>query len=163
MSNFHSDTRGRRWSLIWAHLFSCAVRREEHCKQISLACVRSARNVWDTLGLPPLVCMCDFPVYTAQAPDCSAVELSKVGPGLGALPSPKLLRFKFSGTSQRHRLDWACVLCPSQVRAAQVTRCLVSTFSQFGGLPWSQKLGFLGAQPEHHLRCAVCLLWRPGL
>ena len=32
MSNFHPDTRGRRWSLIQAHLFSCAVGREEHCK-----------------------------------------------------------------------------------------------------------------------------------
>ena len=28
--------------------------REEHCKQISLACVGSARSVWATLGLPPL-------------------------------------------------------------------------------------------------------------
>ena len=38
------------------HLFSltCSVGREEHCKQISLACVGSACNVWATLGLPPL-------------------------------------------------------------------------------------------------------------
>ena len=28
--------------------------REEHCKQISLACVGSARSVWATPGLPPL-------------------------------------------------------------------------------------------------------------
>ena len=54
-------------------------------------------------------------------------ELSEVGPGLHALPMSKLLRFRFSGTSQRRRLGWACVLCPAQVRAAQVTRCLVST------------------------------------
>ena len=27
----------------------------EHCKQISLACVGSARSVWATLGLPPLM------------------------------------------------------------------------------------------------------------
>ena len=26
-------------------------------------------------------------------------------------------------------------------------------------LPWSQLLSFLGALQEHHLRCAVCLLW----
>ena len=84
-------------------------------------------------GLAPAHGACAFPIYTAQAPDCSAVELSKVGPGLGALPSPKPLRFKFSGTSQRHRLDWAYVLCPSQVRAAQVNRCLANTVSQFGG------------------------------
>ena len=53
-------------------------------------------------------------------------ELSEVGPGLHALPRSKPLRFRFSGTPQRRRLGWACVLCPSQVRAAQVTRCLVS-------------------------------------
>ena len=29
--------------------------REEHCKQISLACVGSAHSVWATLGLPPLM------------------------------------------------------------------------------------------------------------
>ena len=43
-----------------------------------------------------------------------------------ALPRSKLLRFRYSGSPQRHRLGWACVLCSSQVRAAQVTRCLAS-------------------------------------
>ena len=54
VSNFHPDTRGRRWSFIQANLFSCATGREEHCKQISLVCVGSACSVWATLGLPPL-------------------------------------------------------------------------------------------------------------
>ena len=91
--------------------------------------------------------VCAFPVYTAQAPGYSAGELSKAGPGLQALPRSKLLRFRFLGTPQRRRLGWACVLCPSQVRAAQVTRCLLSTL----------------------LRCAVRLItslvpaaWFPG-
>ena len=53
-------------------------------------------------------------------------ELSEAGPGLHALPRSKSLRFRFSGIPQRCRLGWACVLCPSQVQAAQVTRCLVS-------------------------------------
>ena len=53
-------------------------------------------------------------------------ELSEAGPGLRALPSSKPLRFRFSGTPQRHRLGWACVLCPFQFRATQVTRCLAS-------------------------------------
>ena len=35
-------------------MFNCAVGREEHCKQISLACVGSVHSVWATLGLPPL-------------------------------------------------------------------------------------------------------------
>ena len=43
-----------------------------------------------------------------------------------ALPRSKPLRFRFLGSPQRRRLRWACVLCLSQVRAAQVTRCLVS-------------------------------------
>ena len=29
--------------------------------------------------------------------------------------------------------------------------------------PWSQPLCFLGAPQEHHLRCAICLLWRADL
>ena len=36
------------------HLFSCAVGREGHCKQISLACVGRVCSVWATLGLPQL-------------------------------------------------------------------------------------------------------------
>ena len=38
------------------HFFSltCAVGREEHCKQISLACAGSARSVLATVGLLPL-------------------------------------------------------------------------------------------------------------
>ena len=35
-------------------MFNCAVGREEHCKQTSLACVGSVHSVWATLGLPPL-------------------------------------------------------------------------------------------------------------
>ena len=147
-------------------MFCCAVGKEEHCKQISLACVGSALSVWATLGLPPLG-VCAFPVYTAQAPGCSAGELSKVGPGLRAHPRSTPLRFRFLGTPQRHRLGWACALCPSQVREAQETRCLVNAHSQVGRCilspPLSQSLGFLGAQREHHLRCAMCLLWGADL
>ena len=106
--------------------------REEHCKQISLACVGSARSVWITLGLPQLTTECAFLVYTAEAPGCSAGELSKPGPAFPALLRSKLLRFMFSCTPQSHRLGWVCILCPSQVRAAQVARCLVCTVP--GGL-----------------------------
>ena len=87
----------------------------------------------DHTGFAPDHSMCAFPVYTAQAPVCSSGELSKVGPGFCVLPRSKLLRFRFSGTPQRHRLSWACVLCPSQVGAAQATRCLVSALSPGGG------------------------------
>ena len=80
-------------------------------------------------GFAPAYGVCAFPVYTAQAPGCSAGELSKAGPGLRALPRSKPLRFRFSGTPQRHKLGWACILCPSQVRAAQVTRFLAHALS----------------------------------
>ena len=93
-------------------MFSCAVGRLEHCKQISLACVGSARSVWTTLDLPQLTVVCAFLVCTAQAPGCSAGELSKAGTGLHALLRSKPLRFRFLGTPQRHRLSWACILCP---------------------------------------------------
>ena len=36
-------------------LFSHAVGREEHCKQISLVCVGRAHSVWATLGLSQLM------------------------------------------------------------------------------------------------------------
>ena len=95
--------------------------------------------VWRVLAVfgPHSVCphswhVC-FLVYNVQAPGCSVGELLKADPGSRALPRSKLLRFRFLGTLQRHRLGWACVLCPSQVRAAQVTRYLVSTLSQVGG------------------------------
>ena len=70
-------------------------------------------RVWGALAVfrPHRVCprsprVC-FPVYTAQAPGCS--------PGSGAsvmcTSQPKPLRLRFSGTPQRGRLGWACVLC----------------------------------------------------
>ena len=74
--------------------------------------------------------VCVFLSYTAHAPGCSTGELSKAGPGLSALPRSQPLGFRFSGTPQRHRLGWVCVLYPSQVQAAQVTRCSVSALSQ---------------------------------
>ena len=87
----------------------------------------------DHTGFAPAHGVCAFPVYTAQAPDCSAGELSKASPGVCALPRSKLLRFRFSNTPQRHKLSWPCVLCPSQVRAAQATRCLAIPLFQVAG------------------------------
>ena len=75
-------------------------------------------------GFAPTHTVCTFPVYTAQAPGCSAGELCKVGPRLHALPRSKPLSFRFLGTPQRHSFSCACVLCPSQVWAAQATRYL---------------------------------------
>ena len=48
-------------------------------------------------GFAPIQCVCAFLVYTAQAPGCSAGELSKVGPGLRAFSRSKQLRFRLLG------------------------------------------------------------------
>ena len=126
VSNFHPDTRGRRWSFIQVHLFNCAAEGGTLQTYITGVCGECSQCLGHT-GFAHGVC---FPVYTAQAPGCSTGELSKAGPGLRALPRSKLLRFRFSGTPQRHRLRWVCFLCPSQVGAAQVTRCLERALSQ---------------------------------
>ena len=93
-------------------------------------------RVWGVLSVsgPHWVCPCSqhvcFPSLHCPGSRLLCWELSEVGPGLHALPRSKL--FRFSGTPQRHKLSWACVLCPSQVRAAQTTRCLVSSLSPGG-------------------------------
>ena len=97
---------------------------EKHCKQTSLACVGSAHSVWATLGLSSLSA-CVLSQSTLLWLQVALQKLSKSGPALHALPRSKLLRLRFSGTPQRCRLGWACIFCPSQVRATQVTRCLV--------------------------------------
>ena len=109
--------------------------------------------------------VCAFPVYTAQAPGCSAGELSKAGHGLRALSKSKPLRFRFSGTPQRCTLGWAYVLCPSRVRGAQVTKYLANAHSPGGAgrLTSPVPAALPGAQQERHLRCAVCLLWGADL
>ena len=136
--------------------------REKHCKQIPLACVGTL-----TVSRPHWVCSCSqrvcaFPVYSAQALGCSAGELSKAGPGLHALPRSKLLRFRFLDTPQRPEF---CALPGSEqlrppdswwAHSPQVGQGVLSP-------PQSQPLGFLGAQRESRLRCAVFLFWRADL
>ena len=88
VSNFHPDTRGQRWSLIQAHLFSCAVGREEHCKQIYW-CVGGVLAVPGPHWVSVAHGMCASPVYTAQAPDCSAGSCLKWA--LGCMHFPGLI------------------------------------------------------------------------
>ena len=79
-------------------------------------------------------------------------EPSEAGPALHAPPRSKPLRLRHSGSPQRCRLGWACVLCPSQVRAAQMMRCLVNAVTATYHLCPSLPLGVLGVQPAHLLR-----------
>ena len=98
------------------------------------------------------------PSHTGPAPAHSAYssgsrllcwELCEAGPGLHAPPRSKPLRFRHSGSPQRRRLGWACVLRPSQVRAAQVfgehSRCDLSPLPLL-------LLSFLGVQLAYFLR-----------
>ena len=85
-------------------------------------------------------CVC-FPCLHCLGSRLLCWELSEAGPGLYAPPRSKPFRFRHSGSPQRHRLRWACVLCPSQVQAAQVTRCLVSTVAATYCLPSPCHLG----------------------
>ena len=83
---------------------------------------------------PRSQCMCP------PCPHCSGSRLlcwepSEAGPGLHAPPRSKPLRFRHSGSPQRHKLGWACILCPSQVQAAQVMRCLASAVTATYRLP----------------------------
>ena len=131
VSNFCPDTRRRR-----CHLFrlTCSVLLWggwNTAKYIIGMCGEYLQCM-DHTGFAPAHGTCAFLVYNAQAPACSAEELSKAGTCFPALPRSKLLEFKFSGTPQLHRFVWVYILCPSQVQGAQVTRCLVSTLSKVG-------------------------------
>ena len=87
---------------------------------------------------PHWACPCSRRVCP-PCPHCSGSRLlcqepSEAGPGLHVPPRSKPLRFRHLGSPQRRRLSWACILCPSQVRAVQVMRCFASTVTaQFSG------------------------------
>ena len=73
--------------------------REGRCRQISLVCVGSTRNVPAILGLPPLTGVCFLCLY------CSGPWLRYMERALHCV------RFQFSGIPQMRGLAWACVLC----------------------------------------------------
>ena len=89
-------------------------------------------RVWGVLTVIQLHWICPrsrrvcFPSLHCLGSSLLCQELSDAGPGLHAVPRSKPLRFRFLGTPQRCRLGWACVLYPSHVQAAQMTRCLAS-------------------------------------
>ena len=137
--------------------------REAGTLQTSLACV-GRFSVWAPLGLPPFT-VCVLSQSTLLRLQLLCWELSKVDPGLHALPGSKPLMFRFLGTPQRRRLGWACGLWPSQVQAAPASRCLASALSpDLGGggclitspVPAAWLPGCTVGAP---LRCAMCLLW----
>ena len=138
MANFHPDTSGQRWSLVQVHLFSPAVRREGHCRQISLACVGSTCSVPATLGLARLT------ARVLSRLHCSSSRLLYRERALSCV------QFQFSGTPQKCRLGWACSLClprPQQLRqpgagGAHSARCMAP--SPFRGPSLSFRASRLG-------------------
>ena len=122
-------TQGARWWSIFFR-FACSV------------VIWGGRNTankyhWRLWGVLPGSrphCVCphswrvSFPSLHCSSSRLLCQEMSEASLGLSAFPRSKLLRFRFSGTPQRRRLDWACILCPSPVRPTQVTRCLAGCY-----------------------------------
>ena len=112
--------------------------------------------------------VCAFLVYTAQAPGCSAGELSKRG-ALVCVHFPGLTH-SVSGSRVLHKGTDSvgpafCALPGSeQLRRPGAWRAHTPQVGQWVlSPPMSQPLRFLGAQWEHCLRCALCLLWGADL
>ena len=130
-------------------MFSRAAGREAHCKRTPLACVGSAHSVWAAQGLPRLTA-CALSRSTLLRLQVALLG-SSLRQALGCVHFPGL---SCSGSWALHKCSdlvgpTFCAL-PSQVRAAQATRCLASSLSLVGQCilspPWSQPLGVLGAQ-----------------
>ena len=150
---------------LWC-LISTMTQRGESSHLFSLTCSvvlwagRNPTNKYHlyvcgvlTVPQPHWACPGSRPVYP-PCPHYSGSRLltwepSEAGPGLHAPPRSKLLRFRHSGSSQRCRLSWACVLCPSQIRAAQVMRCLARAIAETYRLPAAR---LCRCAPAHLLR-----------
>ena len=115
----------------------------------------------DHTGFAPAHSSMCFPGLHCSGSRVLCRALSKAGPMFHALPRSKSLRSRFSGSPQGHRLDWACVLCPSQIQAAQVTKCLVSTMC-LNHLPGPSH-SVSQVHDKSSLRCAMCLPWGADL
>ena len=145
MSDFHCDTSGVEVDTFFR--LTCSVmllggkNKFVICKQITLACSQCLSHAGPA------------PVHRAHSSGSMLLcqKQSEAGPGLHAPPRSKPLRFRHSGSPQRCRISWACVLClcPSQVQVAQV-------FGEHGHCDLSPllslMLSFLGVQLVHLLR-----------
>ena len=147
-------------------LVSRAVGREEHCKQISLVSVGSARSVSAALGLP-LLTTCVLSQSTLLRLQV-ALQTNCVKWALGCMHFPGR---SHSGSGSRVLHKGTDLVGPAfcafpgprssgnQVfskRTLPAGRWVLSP-------PRSQPLGFLGAPQECCVRCAVCLLWGADL
>ena len=130
VSGFRPDTRGRWWTRFLGSLVQL------HCGEGGTLQTNNTGVCSQCLshtGPAPAHVYPPYPHYSGSR--LLHQEQSEAGPGPHALPRSKPLRFRHSGSPQRHRLGWACILCPSQVRAAQVMRCLVNVVAATYHLP----------------------------
>ena len=138
--------------------------REEHFKQISLACVGSTHSVSAALGLPPHNhVMCAFMVYTSQALGCSAGNCLRWALGFVHFPG---LSPSGSGSWVLHKgTDSVGPAFCAFPRSEQLSwpSAWWAQFPPGGGCvlspPPSQQLDFLCVEQVHLLRCAMCLFW----
>ena len=79
------------------------MRREEHCKQISLACVGMVSVSPPPWAWPHSWRVC-FPRLHCSVSRLLCRGTDKAGPGLHVLPRSKSLRFRLFHIPQRHRL-----------------------------------------------------------
>ena len=130
MSDFSPDTRGRSWPL---RLTCSVVGKEEHCKQTPLACVGSTCGGWTTLGVPQSMQNVSPMSILLRLQDALQVHCPKWALSFKHFPC-----LSCWGSRELHRdtdSDGLCVLCPSQVRAAQATRYLASILSHISLSP----------------------------
>ena len=126
--------------------------REEHCKQISLSCVRSAHSVWATLGLPPfMACVLSWSTLLKLQ---VALQWNCLKWALGCWHFPALSR-SGSGSRVLHKgaqiqLGLRFVPFPGPCSSGDQVfgECVCRNLSP----PLSLPLGFLGVQPVHLLR-----------
>ena len=126
VSDFRPDTRGRWWTLFLGSFV------QSHCGEGGMLQTNNTGVCSQYLShVGPA------PAHGAHRSGSRLLcwEPSEAGPGLHAPPRSKPLMLRHSGSPQRHRLGWACVLCPSQVQAAQVMGCLVSVVTATYCLP----------------------------
>ena len=125
MSDFRPDTKG---TVVDTFFFFLGSLVQSRCGEVGTLQTNNngvCSQCLSHTGPAPLT------ASVASCPHCSGSRLlhrdpSAAGPGLLAPPRSKLLRFRHLGSPQRRRLCWTCILCPSQVQAAQVMRCLAS-------------------------------------
>ena len=114
-------------------------------------------RVWGVLAVSgsywvaPAHSVCAFLVYTAQAP--GSLQGNCLKQALGCVHFPGLSH-SGSGSWVLHKgtdlVGPAICALPRSLSLGMW--CVFSP-------PWSQLLGFLGGQWEHHLRYAMCLFW----